>query len=165
MPKIVVVCTANVCRSPVGEAVLRQRLEKLGLEGWEVGSAGTWAYPGQSAADFSIQLMAGQGHDIENHASQVTNEELLEETDLALCMENGHVEALRAEFPNQRHKIFLLTEMSERNYSVRDPYGGPLESYEEMVQEVTMLIDEGMERIIELALANEQLRGTPRLEE
>ena len=26
MPNIVVVCTANICRSPVGEAVLRQRL-------------------------------------------------------------------------------------------------------------------------------------------
>ena len=164
MPKIVIICTANVCRSPVGEAVLRERLEGLGLEGWEVGSAGTWAYPGQSAAKFSIQLMAEKGLDIQNHASQIINEELLEETDLALCMEIGHVEALRAEFPRHRFKIFLLTEMSERIYSVRDPYGGPLESYEEMVQEVTMLIDEGMARIVELALANEQQRGRQRLE-
>lgn len=162
MPKIVIVCTANVCRSPVGEALMRERLEELGFEGWEVGSAGTWAYPGQSAAKFSTQLMAKKGLDIQNHASQIINEELLDETDLALCMEIGHVEALHAEFPSHRYKIFLLTEMSERNYSVRDPYGGPLESYEEMVQEVAMLIDEGMTRIVELALANEQLRGTQR---
>ena len=159
MHRVLVICTANICRSPVGEAVLRERLQRRGLEGWEVSSAGTWAYPGQSAAEFSTLLMAEQGLDIEGHASRIVGDELLEEHDLALCMENGHVEALRAEFPEHRAKIYLLTEMSDRNYSVSDPYGGPRESYEDMVDEVSLLIDEGLERIIELASKNASLRS------
>lgn len=159
MPTILIVCTANVCRSPVAEALLRNRLTKMGLDEWEVGSAGTWAYPGQRAAEFSIQLMGEQGLDIEQHASRMVADSLLSTTDLVLCMEIGHAEALRAEFPKERHKIYLLTEMSDRHYSVKDPYGGPLEAYQGMVAEVATLIDEGMPRIIDLASANEKSRS------
>jgi len=159
MPYILIVCTANICRSPVAEAVLRDRLIEVGTDDWAVGSAGTWAYPGQSAAEFSIQLMAEQGLDIENHASRIISGKLLSTSDLVLCMELGHVEALRAEFPDERTKIYLISEMSDKHYSVVDPYGGPLNSYEDMVDELTMLIEEGMDRIVELASANTKLRS------
>jgi protein-tyrosine-phosphatase len=158
MPNVLIICTANICRSPVAEAVLRYRLEEEGLENWEIGSAGTWAYPGQYAAEFSRKLMAEQGLDISNHASRIVSDELLENSDLGLCMAQGHIEALRAEFPKHREKIFLLSEMSDRNHSVADPYGGPLEEYVQMVREVSELIDSGLPRIISLAAANEQLR-------
>ena len=154
MPNILVVCTANICRSPVAEALLRDRLRKEGLDDWIVGSAGTWAYPGQSAAENSTKLMADQGLNIEDHESRIVSQALIAEADLVLCMEIGHAEALRAEFPLEKRKIFLLTEMSDKHYSVSDPYSGPLETYESMVDEVTTLIDEGLVRIIELATAN-----------
>lgn len=158
MPYILIVCTANICRSPVAEALLRDRLEKVGLDEWVVGSAGTWAYPGQRAAEFSVQLMAKQDLYIENHASRIISDSLLAKTDLVLCMEIGHAEALRSEFPKEQFKIYLLTEMSDRHYSVSDPFGGPLETYERMVTEVARLIDEGMPRIIELASVNAKSR-------
>jgi protein-tyrosine phosphatase len=163
MPKIVVVCTANICRSPVGEAVLRQRLQAqpAAVEQktpWHVSSAGTWADHGQLASTYSVALMAERGLDISNHSSRPVDETLVEESDLLLCMETGHAEALRAEFPRQGHKIHLLTEMAGPAYSVSDPYGGPRKEYERMVAEVTRLIDAGLPRIKELALANEQRR-------
>ena len=161
MPYILIVCTANVCRSPVAEALLRDRLRKTGREEWEVGSAGTWAYPGQHAADFSVQLMGEEGLHIENHSSRIVSKKLLASTDLVLCMEIGHAEALRAEFPDDRHKIYLLSDMSDKHYSVKDPYGGPLEAYQSMVTEVATLIDEGLPRILELAAVNERIRLTP----
>jgi protein-tyrosine-phosphatase len=159
MPYILIVCTANVCRSPVAEALLRDRLHRSGREQWKVGSAGTWAHPGQHAAEFSTQLMGEQGLDIENHSSRIVTDTLLTTTDLVLCMEIGHAEALRAEFPHEQHKIYLLSDMSDRHYSVKDPYGGPLEAYQSMVAEVAGLIDEGMPRIIETASENEGLRS------
>ena len=158
MANVLLVCTANICRSPVAEAILKDRLVEQGLDGWQVSSAGTWAYPGQLAANFSVSLMAEQGLDIQGHSSRVIDDDLLEENDLVLCMERGHVEALQAEFPEHRFKIYLLTEMSGKLYSVSDPYGGPLELYEEMVAEVTTLIEEGLPRIVELASRHEQAR-------
>lgn len=162
MPNIVIVCTANICRSPVGEAVLRQRLEQLddGDSGrtWNVSSAGTWAEYGQAASAYSVELMAEQGLDISEHGSRPVDRALINEADLLLCMETGHAEALKAEFRRQAYKVYLLTEMAGPAYSVNDPYGGTRSEYEHMVDEVTGLIDAGLPRITALALANERRR-------
>lgn len=151
MPHILIVCTANICRSPVGEALLRQKLQEQGLQNWKVSSAGTWAMDGRRAAEFSQQLMAEKGLDITEHRSRNIIADTLVDVDLVLCMEAGHAEALRAEFPALAHKIFMITEMRGRKYSVNDPYGGPLETYQQMVQELDEILTEGLPRIITLA--------------
>ena len=163
MPKIVVVCTANICRSPVGEALLRQRLQAQPAAAgqktpWQVSSAGTWADYGQLASTFSVELMAEQGLDISRHTSRPVDEAMVDDADLLLCMETGHAEALRAEFPGQAYKIYLLTEMAGPAYSVSDPYGGTRGDYQHMVAEVTRLVDAGLPQIMKLALANERRR-------
>jgi protein-tyrosine phosphatase len=151
MPIIITVCTANICRSPVVEAVLRDRLAARGLEGWRVKSAGTWAQNGQPASRYSREILAERGLDISSHVSQVITEELLQEANLVLCMEVGHAEALRAEFPYHADKIFLLTEMIGFRFSITDPYGGPRYAYERMIDDVTQIVEDGLPRIIELA--------------
>jgi protein-tyrosine-phosphatase len=158
MVAILVVCTANICRSPVVEVLLKDRLAQAGLDDWKVSSAGTWAYEGQKAAEYSELLMSELGHDISNHRSRPIDQQLMVESDLILTMESGHAEALRAEFVKDAYKVHMLTEMAGLNHSVKDPYGGKREDYERMVSEVTQLIDDGMARIIELGTANEKLR-------
>ncbi len=151
MTEIIVVCTANICRSPVVEAVLRDRLAAKGLPDWRVQSAGTWAQNGQAASRYSREILAERGLDISGHTSQVITKELLQGADLVLCLETGHAEALRAEFPHHAGKIFLLTEMVGHRYSISDPYGGPRFAYERMIDDVTQLVEDGLPRIIELA--------------
>ncbi len=151
MAHILVVCTANICRSPVAEAVLRDRLHQAGLTDWTVSSAGTWAIVARQASRFSTELMAEKGLDISNHAAAMVDEDRLKTADLVLCMESGHAEALKVEFPQFAHKIFLLSEMVGYHYSISDPYGGPIAAYRNMVQEVTRLIEGGLPRIVELA--------------
>lgn len=150
MPHILIVCTANICRSPVGEALLRQKLQGQGLPNWQVSSAGTWAMDGRRAAEFSQKLMAERGLDITMHRSRNITADTLTGVDLVLCMEAGHAEALRAEFPALAHKIFMITEMRGRKYSVNDPYGGPLETYQQMVQELDEILTLGLPHIITL---------------
>lgn len=151
MTEIIAVCTANICRSPVVEAVLRDRLAAKGLGQWNIQSAGTWAQNGQSASRYSHEILAERGLDISSHTSQVITEELLQGANLVLCLETGHAEALRAEFPQHADKIFLLTEMVGHRYSISDPYGGPRFAYERMIDDVTQLVEDGLPRIIELA--------------
>ena len=151
MAHILIVCTANICRSPVGEALLKDRLQKRGLTQWTVGSAGTWALWLRGASQFSIDVCENMGLNIKEHRSRMIDERLLEQADLVLCMEAGHVEALQAEFTSQANKIYLLSEMVEKSYSVPDPYGEPLAMYQKMADELSILIDNGLERIIELA--------------
>jgi protein-tyrosine-phosphatase len=155
MAHILVVCTANICRSPVAEAVLYDRLLKLGLDDWTVASAGTWGLDGRTAAQHSISLMAEQGFDLQRHRARTITADILAEADLVLCMETGHVEAIKAEFPQYREKVFLLSEMVNKHYSVGDPYGGPLTGYQRMVKEITNMIDEGITKIVTFAQAGQ----------
>jgi protein-tyrosine phosphatase len=158
MPNILIVCTANICRSPVVEALVKDRLEKKEGGDWHVASAGTWAMDGNDASTYSIELMAEQGLDISNHLSRPITLERLSASDLVLCLASGHVEALKAEFPQFSERIYLLTEMSGTGYSVHDPYGEPRSAYERMVAEVTDLVDRGLPRMMALARQNEKKR-------
>lgn len=154
MAHILVVCTANICRSPVGEVVLRNRLAAHGLDDWTVSSAGTWAQWKRGASEHSVTLMAEQGFDITGHQAQIIELEHMQQSDLILCMESGHVEALKAEFPMYANKVYYFSEMVGQQYSIKDPYGGTLNEYQRMTNELTTIIDDGLDRIIALATEN-----------
>ena len=150
-PHILIVCTANICRSPVGEALLQAKLQAEGLTDWTVSSAGTWAGVGNVASSCSRILMAEQGFDISSHRSQPVTDLLLQQADLVLCMETGHVKRLQSTFPAYKNKLFTLKQMVGKRGSVRDPYGGTRRDYERMVAEVSQLIEQGLPRIKQLA--------------
>lgn len=154
MPHILIICTANICRSPVAEGLLRDRLHKRGFLDWTVSSAGTWAQITRGASRNSVVVMKERGLDISQHVSQIVEASHMQRADLVLCMESGHAEALRAEFYSHAFKVHLLTEMSGRHYSISDPYGQALPAYVMMAKEVEQMIDEGLDRIIELTRLN-----------
>jgi protein-tyrosine-phosphatase len=154
MAHILVVCTANICRSPVAAALLEDRLRQKGRGDWTVSSAGTWAVARRAAAHNSQIVMTQYGHDISDHMARMVEEPFLAEADLVLCMEEGHVEALMIEFPQQAHKIYPITAMAGTTYSIDDPYGRSLIDYQKMAAELASIIDRGIDRIIELAETN-----------
>ncbi len=134
--------------------MLRQRLQQQGNDAdWQVSSAGTWAQVKRGASRYSVQVAAERGLDITQHQAEMIEARHLQEADLVLCMEAGHVEALRAEFPPYADKIFLMSEMVGKEYNINDPYGGPLEVYQTMAQELAEIFDRGFERIVTLAEA------------
>ena len=159
MANILIVCTANICRSPVAAALLSDRLRRQGLPDWRVRSAGTWAMEPRGASRYSIEVARREGLDLSRHRSTMIDERHLTDADLVLTMEVGHAEALRAEFPQQAHKVYMLAEMVGHTYNIADPYGGPLEEYERMYEGLAEVIDNGLDRIIELAKQNANGRG------
>lgn len=158
-PYILVVCTANICRSPVAEALLRARLHAAGLADWTVASAGTWATGGNAASAFSALLMEERGLNIQTHRSQPVTAQLMQQADLLLCMETDHARSLRHDYPAHQHKIYTLRQMVDKRGSVRDPYGGSRRQYERMVTEVEDLIEHGLPRIQTAAQENFEKRG------
>jgi protein-tyrosine-phosphatase len=159
MPRILVVCTANICRSPVGEALLRDRLRKRGLNSWAVTSAGTWAQAGLGAARYSMELLAELGLDLSTHRSRVVEQADLDEADLVLCMEVGHTEALQVEFPENGAKVHLISEMAGMSHGIADPFGRSIEMYRTMIAALTEIIDSGLDQIIAVAEENAGKRG------
>lgn len=148
MGRILIVCTGNICRSPAAEALLKDRLAQEGLDDWVVESAGTWTVDGRPPSPQIVGLMAQRGLDIAAYRSQEIDARMVEAADIILVMTQGHAEALRMEFPDHAHKVFLLGEMKDGvRREVDDPYGGSLEEYQTAVEEIEELIDAGFERI------------------
>ena len=62
--RILMVCLGNICRSPLAEGILRDRIEKAGLD-WTVDSAGTGNYHiGEQPHILSIKAALANGIDI-----------------------------------------------------------------------------------------------------
>lgn len=132
--------------------MLRARLEQQGYgPEWTVSSAGTWAQVKRGASQYSLEVAAERGLDISSHVAEMIDAPHLAQADLVLCMESGHAEALRAEFPAYAHKVHMISQMVEKVYSVSDPYGKPREAYQMMATELERIIDEGFTRIVTLA--------------
>jgi protein-tyrosine-phosphatase len=155
MPSILLVCTANQCRSPMAMALLRKRLGDLNLEeAWVVDSAGTWGMSDMSATEFAIETIAERGLDLLGHRSQQVTEALLEGYDLVLTMTQDHQEAIQTEFPQHAGKIWLLSEMVREQFDIQDPIGMPLEAYRETADLLDRILEDGIDRILELARSN-----------
>ncbi len=113
---ILVLCTANVGRSPLGEAILRARLaEALGIgpgeledRGIVIRSAGTRAWEGWRPSSRSVAVAAEWGIDLGAQRSTRVTEESLEGADRVFCMDAGHLEQMAKRFPAFAGKGELL---------------------------------------------------------
>ena len=150
MAHILFVCTGNLCRSPMATGLLRQRFVQKGLA-HTVSSAGAWASDGQHASDHAVTVMAEQGIDITDHVAHTLNASDVAEADLILVMAREHATLIRNTWPQYGWKVHCLAEMAGKRRDVNDPYGEPVEAYRACAAEIARYIDDGLERILELA--------------
>lgn len=130
-PQILVVCTGNICRSPMGEVVLRDRLERAGID-LPVVSAGVSAEEhGNPIYPLAADVLRAHGYDVPaRQAHQVTDAEL-RDSGLILAMTRQHLRALerRADalgVDRSRLHLWRDFDASSDAPDVPDPwYGGP----------------------------------------
>lgn len=147
--RVLIVCTGNVCRSPMAMGLLRQRLAADGLaDQVQVASAGVYGLDGSPASQPGVEVLAERGIDISDHRAHTTNEREIAESDLVLVMEEGHRRTLFYNYPHLLGKVFLLSEMSGDYRDIKDPYRQPKEAYQRTADELTALIDDGYPMIL-----------------
>jgi protein-tyrosine-phosphatase len=146
---IVTVCTANICRSPMAEALLRHALKAQPepLKSLKIVSAGVAARPGDRVSENSVTALKKVGLDIKAHVSQPLTKQLLDEAVAIFCMTESHRAMIQLTFdPVPRH-VYLFREFMPRSADkeIGDPYGGPLTEYEacrdEMVEAIPSLVE------------------------
>jgi protein-tyrosine phosphatase len=121
--RVLILCTANICRSPVAAALLAQHLRALKLHREiAVTSAGTnVGMPGAPADPRMVALAADAGVRLKGHRSRGINARLIETADLILAMEEVHLEAVTSEWPESAARCELL---DDSGAEVADPYFG-----------------------------------------
>ena len=163
MPSIIIICTANMVRSPIAEALLRLKLNhKYDTENLVVGSAGTWTVMDRPVVAKTQEVMQRiYGIDLSDHRSRLVSRSLLRPFDLILVMEAGQKEALWTEFPEMASRIYLLYEMIGRVRNVGDPIAGTTKDFEETAREIDDILTRGLERIAHLARGEKMGEDAP----
>ena len=156
--KILLVCTGNICRSPLAAALLQRALTDRGIEGMEVSSAGTGAWDGAPVSEGAYLVGLERGLDLSAHRARLLTRELVEEADLVLTMARHH--RARVDELGGEGRVFVLGEYAGREgdeAEVSDPFGGDLEVYRDTCVELEAPIEAAVDRIVkELASGNQR---------
>ncbi len=148
MKHILVVCTGNICRSPMVKVLLEHELSRAGWgEQVQVESAGTWAVVGGGASHGSVQAMAARGLDLVGHRGRQLDGHMVAGADLILVMEEAHRHAIFNGWPGALRRTFLLSEMVGEHDDVDDPYGGAQADYDAAAVIIADYVRRGLARI------------------
>ncbi len=137
MKKILFICSGNTCRSPLAEGLFKKYLADKNITDIEVGSAGIGAFSGDEVSVNSVLTAITRGVDISSHRARNVNAEHILTTDLFVCMTDSHKNALLRAC--DEGKIMVL--------NVPDPYGRPVEYYEECAKQIESKFPQIFERI------------------
>jgi glycine hydroxymethyltransferase len=126
---VLFVCTGNVCRSPMAEALFRRVCE--GVPGIRIESAGLSAAKGQPASRDAVEALAAEGVELRSFRSQPLNEELIKQATHVFVMTREHRRLIDLFFPEYIHKVRLLRFEQKGTPDVLDPIGQGRAVYEE----------------------------------
>ncbi|EMD1843443.1 protein tyrosine phosphatase [Raoultella planticola] len=125
---ILVVCTGNICRSPIGERFLRRALPNKIVD-----SAGTSALVDHEADSNAIKIAALNGLSLAGHKGRQFTTSLGHQYDLILVMEKNHIEQIGRIAPEVRGKTMLFGQWLEHK-EIPDPYRKSEEAFSSVYQ-------------------------------
>lgn len=128
--RILVVCTGNICRSPVAEALLKRALPDK-----QISSAGLGAVVGEGVEPKARALAEHAGLDVGQHAAQQLTPQMLSEADLVLVMSEGQRQAIGRMAPEVMGKTmrlghWLKSPQGENGMDIADPFRKSEEFFE-----------------------------------
>jgi len=134
---VVIVCTANITRSPYFAGRLKHELAKLDIPSSklpEILSAGTHAKPRVSPHPIMQTVAELRDINIKSELSNLFDESMAKKADLVLTMEISHKEHILDQFPKLAGKIFTVLEYGkeiseEMVLDIDDPTGGEMDDY------------------------------------
>lgn len=144
--KIVFVCLGNICRSPMAEFVMKDKLKERGIADWvQVKSLATSYYEtGNPVYPPAVAKMKEMGVTIYPHHSATIEKEDYDKFDMIIAMEKGNVDRMMMKFGSDPDKkISLLLDYTDNPRNIADPwYNDDFDTcYNDIVEGVDRLIE------------------------
>ncbi|MGZ5042997.1 MAG: low molecular weight protein-tyrosine-phosphatase [Usitatibacter sp.] len=151
MRAILFVCTANICRSPMAEGVLRKLLADEHIEKkFEIDSVGTHDYQvGKAPSPDAIEAAKKRGYDINHLVSRKIKPGDFDHFDYILGMDKSNIKNLKTIAPTRcKQKIELLLEYGDKyqGKEIPDPFGKKGKDFELALD----MIEDGCGGLVEL---------------
>lgn len=151
--KILMVCLGNICRSPLADGLLRQKVAEQGLN-CEVDSCGTSNFHvGEGPDKRMTKTAAERGCDISFLRARQFSKQDFEDFDLIFVMDSSNYDNVMAvadeNSDTSKVKMILNETFPGEDLAVPDPYWGGDEGF----IEVYNLLDDATDKIIEKYLS------------
>ena len=142
LSRIMTVCTGNICRSPLAEAELRQKLPSNFI----ISSSGLYAVTGAPAQENVQKLASHRGLDISAHEGTQITDHMVRDNDLILVMTNLHKKELEQQFPEAEDRVFLLGQWGAGE--IPDPYGGGKALYASVDLQIQKAVEQWVPKLV-----------------
>lgn len=136
--RVLFVCLGNICRSPLGAAILKKKISENGMDRWvEVDSCGTSNYHiGDGADPRTIANASKNGVPIDHCARQLTEEDL-SRFDYVFAMDKSNYQNIlrlvpEAEALRQRVRMMREFDPLSKGGEVPDPYHGGEQGFQDV---------------------------------
>lgn len=145
--KVLVVCSGNICRSPLVAAYLKHRARAERLSTLVVESRGLLGIEGERADAEARQVARENGFDLDGHRSAGLRPSDMRAADLVVVMTLDHFEELRRRFPGDTPPILLIRAFESDALprggapDLVDPIGGPIEAFRETFRVAKPCVD------------------------
>ena len=137
---ILVVCVGNICRSPMAEALLKQRFPNKIID-----SAGVGALVGHPADPAALEIMTNQQIDITTHVAKQIDEQLAKKVDLIFTMSDGQTKWIEERWGFCRGKTFKLGHWMDKD--IADPYKHEMSAFETAYQDIVDGLEQWADKI------------------
>ena len=137
--RIIIVCVGNICRSPMAEYLLQQKIKKHGMES-RVSSAGLGALINHGADEYAIEVMAEHDIDAVAHRARQLHNEMVKQNELILVMEHWQQKEIENLYPYARGRVHLLGKWADAEIS--DPYKKPKEAFVSVFESINKACDQ-----------------------
>ena len=136
---ILFLCTGNLCRSPMAEALLKKFASRDGRRDLHARSAGTHAFAGSKSPAEAQQVASSVGLDLISHVAQPLALDLVEWADQIAVMSPEHADFIEMNYPEAIDKVVELVKYrpgGRAGDTIKDPYGMKLFHYRQYFGEL-----------------------------
>lgn len=137
---ILVVCTGNICRSPMAEILLKEVFPNK-----HIFSAGTYGLTGESIDPLAEACLNTINLSGLQHIAQKITADHIRQADLILTMSNRQLRFIEQEWPFSRGKVFRLGHWQHKD--IVDPYQQSSAFFMQVFNEIQLCINDWQPRL------------------